>query len=161
MPSFDAVSEIRMDELQNGLLQARKELETRYDFRGSPWEVEEQKEMIVLHAENDFKLKALSEIVMKHLAKRNVSLKNLDVQKAELSSVGRARQEIKIRQGFETDIAKQVVAAIKATGLKLQSQIMERKVRISGKSRDDLQTAMQKLRTVDLPAVITFDNFRD
>jgi len=160
MPSFDAVSEIDMAELQNGVLQARKELSSRFDFKGSAWEIEEQKEMLVLHAENDFKLKAITEILLKNLAKRGVSLKNLDLEKTELSSVGRARQEVKIRQGFETEVAKQVVAAVKAVGLKTQAQIADRKVRVSGKSRDDLQAVMQKLRTLDLPAAITFNNFR-
>lgn len=161
MPSFDAVSEVEMSELLNGVLQARKELNTRFDFKNSVWEIEEQKDKLVLHAENDFKLKAITEIVLKNLAKRGVSMKNLDIEKTELSSVGRARQEVKIRQGFETEVAKQVVAAVKSLGLKTQAQIADRKVRVTGKSRDDLQAVMQKLRTVDLPAAITFNNFRD
>lgn len=161
MPSFDTVSEIDMSELQNGILQAKKELTSRFDFKGSVWEIEEQKDKLVLHAENDFKLKALTEILLKNLAKRGVSLKNLDLEKTELSSVGRARQEVKIRQGFETEVAKEIVAAVKSIGLKTQAQITDRKVRVSGKSRDDLQAVMQKLRTVEIPAAISFNNFRD
>ena len=161
MPSFDTVSEVDLSELKNALLMARKELQTRFDFRNSPWEIEEQKEMLVLHAENDFKLKALSEIVLGKLAKRNISLKNIEAKKAEISSVGRARQELVIKQGLEGDVAKQVVAAVKATGLKVQTQIQEKKVRVTGKSRDDLQEVIQALRTADLPVALSFDNFRD
>lgn len=161
MPSFDVVSEVDMAEVQNALLQARKELQNRFDFKGSPWEIEEKKDMLVLHAENDFKLKSLQEILMLKLAKRNISLKNIEPQKMELSSVGRARQEIKIKQGFETDIAKKVVADIKGKGLKVQVQIQEGKVRVTGKSRDDLQAVIGFLKQQDYPAALAFNNFRD
>jgi uncharacterized protein YajQ (UPF0234 family) len=117
--------------------------------------------MLVLHAENDFKLKALHEIVLGKLAKRNISLKNIESKKVEISSVGRARQELVIKQGLEGDVAKQVVAAVKATGLKVQTQIQEKKVRVTGKSRDDLQAVIQALRTADLPVALSFNNFRD
>jgi uncharacterized protein YajQ (UPF0234 family) len=161
MPSFDIVSEVNAAEVKNALLQARKELENRFDFRGTPWDIVEEKDQLVLSADNDFKLKALLEIVMGKLAKRGVSLKNLDPQTPEISSVGRARQVVKIKQGLEGETAKKVVQLVKGSGLKIQAQIQEKQVRVTGKSKDDLQNVIQFMRQQELPVAIGFNNFRD
>ena len=161
MASFDISSEVDMAEVKNAVLQARKELQTRFDFKNVQWEIDEQKDALVLSADDDFKLQALQQIVMGKLAKRAVSLKNIDVQKAEISSVGRARQVMKIKQGMETPIAKDIVTRIKGLGLKVQAQIQDGQVRVSGKNRDDLQAVIQFVRNEELPVGVQFGNFRD
>jgi uncharacterized protein YajQ (UPF0234 family) len=161
MPSFDIASEVDMAEVKNAVLQARKELQTRFDFKGVNWEIVEEKDKFVLSADDEFKVKAVEQILLGKLAKRSISLKNIDPQKPEISSVGRAREEIKIKNGFETETAKKVVAVIKGLGLKVQAQIQEQKVRVTGKNRDDLQEVIAHLRQADLPVGVSFDNFRD
>ena len=161
MPSFDISSEVDMTEVKNACLQARKELLTRFDFKGVNWEIEEQKEALVLSADDEFKLQALSQILMGKLAKRSVSLKNVAAEKTEVSSVGRARQVLKIKQGMDTPVAKEIVALIKGTGIKVQASIQERQVRVSGKSRDDLQSVIEFVRGKDLPVGVDFGNFRE
>ncbi len=150
-----------MAEVTNALDQARKEITTRFDFRDAAAEITIEKTTITLTAVNDFKLKALHEIVMAKLAKRGVSLKNFKSETAEISSVGRARQEVKIQQGMETEQAKKIVAAIKETNKKLQAQIQDRQVRVTGKSRDELQAVIAALRGQDFGVGLGFQNFRD
>jgi len=161
MPTFDVSSDVDMAEVKNAVLQARKELQARFDFKGVNWEIEEEKDSLVLSADDDFKLQALSQILMGKLAKRSVSLKNIDAQKSEISSVGRARQVVKIKQGLETPLAKEIVAYIKGLGFKVQAQIQEGQVRVTGKNRDDLQEVIQALRGKEFPAGLQFGNFRD
>ncbi len=161
MPSFDISSDVDMTEVKNACLQARKELQTRFDFKSVNWEIDEQKDALVLSADDEFKLQALSQILMGKLAKRSVSLKNIDAQKTEISSVGRARQVLKIKQGIETPVAKDIIARIKGLGLKIQAQIQEGQVRVTGKNRDDLQAVIQFVRSQDLPVGVEFGNFRD
>ena len=161
MPSFDVVSEINMAELGNALLMARKELASRFDFKGVEWEIAEEKDKLVLSANDQFKLDALREIVMGKLAKRGVPLKNLEPKESELSSVGRARQEILLKQGLSGENAKTISQSVRGSGLKLQAAIEGGKVRVSGKNRDDLQAAIAHLRKLDIPAALSFNNFRD
>lgn len=161
MPSFDIASEVDMAEVKNAVLQARKELQTRFDFKGVNWEITEEKDKFILSADDEFKVKAVEQILLAKLAKRSISLKNIDPQKPEISSVGRAREEIKIKNGFETETAKQVVGIVKALGLKVQAQIQEQKVRVTGKNRDDLQAVIAHLRQADLPVGVSFGNFRE
>jgi uncharacterized protein YajQ (UPF0234 family) len=161
MPSFDISSDVDMAEVKNAVLQARKELQTRFDFKNVNWEIEEQKDALVLSADDEFKLQALQQIVMGKLAKRSVSLKNIDPQKTEISSVGRARQVVKIKQGMETPVAKDIVTRIKGLGLKVQAQIQDGQVRVTGKNRDDLQAVIQFVRGEELPVGVQFGNFRD
>jgi len=161
VPSFDIASEVDMAEVKNAVLQARKELQTRFDFKGVNWEITEEKDKFILSADDEFKVKAVEQILLAKLAKRSISLKNIDPQKPEISSVGRAREEIKIKNGFETETAKQVVGIVKALGLKVQAQIQEQKVRVTGKNRDDLQAVIAHLRQADLPVGVSFGNFRE
>src|SRR5271154_4941995 len=138
MPSFDVVSEVDMMEVKNALDQANKELANRFDFREAKAEIKLEKESINLSAIDQFKINALEEIVLGKLARRNVSLKNIDRKDADISPLGHARKVLKIKQGMETDEAKKVVAVIKDTKLKVQTQIQDRQVRVTGKDRDDL-----------------------
>jgi len=161
MPSFDIASDVDMAEVQNAILMARRELQNRFDFKDAAWDIEQTENQIVLTASDDFKLKALDQILMGKFAKRELPLKNFNHQKLETSSVGRARQEIHIAQGLETDQAKKIIKEIKASKLKVQAQIQDRQVRVTGKSKDDLQQVMTLVREMDLPVSVTFGNFRN
>jgi uncharacterized protein YajQ (UPF0234 family) len=161
MPSFDVVSEVDGMELDNALNQAKKEITTRFDFKSAGAEILLEKELIKLAAVDQFKMKALVEIVMGKLARRNISLKNVDLEKLEISPTGKATQNIKIKQGLETEVAKKITVAIRDSKLKVTTQIQEKKVRVTGKNRDDLQEVMGLLRKGDFGVALDFDNFRD
>ncbi len=163
MPTFDIVSEVDQQEVDNALNQARKELVNRFDFKGADpkieWTPKENK--ILLTAIDGSRLKALNEMVIQKLAKRNVDLRNVDRGTPEISSVGHARQEIKIKQGIEGAKAKEVVAAIKAQGLKVQAAIQGTEIRVTGKKRDDLQEVIAFCRSKDFGVALDYQNFRE
>lgn len=161
MPSFDIVSEVNPMEIQNAINQAQKELATRFDFKGSKAEIILEKNEIKLAATDQFKMKALVDIVIGKIAKRNISLKSVDQGEPDLSPLGHARQVIKIKQGIETPVAKEITQFIKGTGLKVTTQIQDQQVRVTGKSRDDLQEVIAAVREHDFPVAVSFQNFRD
>jgi uncharacterized protein YajQ (UPF0234 family) len=161
MPSFDIVSQVSTMEIENAVNQSKKELANRFDFKGSHAEIVLEKSEIKLTAENPFKLTALSEIVMGKLAKRSISLKNVERLEPEVSPLGHARQLIKIKQGLEPDIAKQVTGFIREQKLKVTTQIQGTEVRVTGKSRDELQTVIAAVRAHDFPVALQFQNFRE
>ena len=160
MPSFDVVSEVDEMEVKNAVEQAQKELANLFDFREAKAEIILEKEAIKLSAINQFKLTALEEIVLGKLARRNVSLKNIERKEADISPLGHARQELKLKQGLETDMAKTIVQAIRDTKIKVQTQIQDRQVRVTGKNRDDLQAIIGVLRGKDFPVALNYTNFR-
>ena len=138
MPSFDIVSEVDKQEIDNAVNQARKELATRFDFKGSTATVELSKEGIVkLSAEDANRLKGLLDIVIAKLAKRNVDLRNIERKDPAISSIGHATQELHVKQGLEGEKAKEIVKAIKAMDLKVQSAIQDQQIRVTGKKRDE------------------------
>ena len=161
MPSFDIVSQVNPMEIENAINQAKKELANRFDFKGSNAEIVLEKNEIKLSAEDQFKLNALSEIVMGRLAKRNISLKNVDRGEPDVSPLGHARQTIKIKQGLEAEIAKQVTGFIREKKFKVTSQIQGSEVRVNGKSRDELQEVIAAVRAHEFPVALQFQNFRD
>ena len=161
MPSFDIVSQVNSMEIENAVNIAKKELLTRFDFKTSKAEIILEKNEIKLTAEDAFKITALAEIVMGKLAKRNISLKNVDKGEPDISPLGHARQVIKIKQGLDHPVAKQVTGLIRDAKLKVTTQIQGEEVRVTGKSRDDLQSAMAVVRAADLPVTVQFQNFRD
>jgi len=161
MPSFDIVSEISSMEIENAVNQARKELANRFDFKGSKAEIVLEKNEIKLTAEDNFKIKALHEIVIGKLAKRQISLKNIESVPPDLSPLGHARQVIKIKQGIEQPVAKEITGFIRDTKLKVTTQIQGEAVRVTGKSRDDLQSVIAAVRGHDFPVALNFQNFRD
>src|SRR4029077_13871905 len=161
MPSFDIVSQVNPMEIENAVNQAKKELANRFDFKGSNAEIALEKDEIKLSAEDQFKMRALSEIVMGKLAKRNISLKNIDRAEPDISPLGHARQIIKIKQGLEATIAKQVTGFIRDAKFKVTTQIQGQEVRVTGKSRDELQTVIAAVRAQDFPVSLQFQNFRD
>lgn len=161
MPSFDIVSEVDNQEIDNALNQARKELATRFDFKGSTAEVTYEKDKITLTAEDANRLRGLREIVIGKLSKRGVDLRNIDQEDAAISSIGHARQELKIKQGLEGDKAKEIIQAIKGQGFKVQSALQDRQIRVTGKKRDDLQAVIQFVGGKDFGVATIFKNFRD
>lgn len=163
MPSFDIVSEVDAQEIDNAINQARKELVTRFDFKGSKAEINWDAKLnkIVLSAEDASRVKSLEEITVGKLAKRNVDLRNIDRKKAEISPLGHATQDLEIKQGLDGEKAKEIVKAIKAHETKVQSTLQERQIRVTGKKRDDLQNVIQFLRAKDFGVGLAFKNFRD
>ena len=161
MPNFDIVSQVNSMEIENAVNQAKKELANRFDFKGSKAEIALEKNEIKLSAEDQFKIKALQEIVMGKLAKRQISLKNVEKLEPDVSPLGHARQVIRIKQGIEATVAKQVTSFIRDTKLKVTTQIQGEEIRVSGKSRDDLQAVIAAVRAKDFPVSLQFQNFRD
>lgn len=161
MPSFDIVSRVEPMEIENAVNQARKELANRFDFKGSPAEIGMEKNEIKLSADDSFKLKALEEIVIGRLARRSVDLKSLDRQQAQISPLGHARQSIVIKQGIDAAVAREVSAYIRGMKLKVTVQIQGEELRVTGKSRDDLQAVIAAVRGKDFPVPLGFVNFRD
>ena len=161
MPSFDIVSEVDPQEIDNALNQARKELATRFDFKGSVAEIVAEKDKITLTAEDASRLRGLREIVIGKLSKRGVDLRNVEQVEPEISSVGHARQELKIQQGLEGNKAKEIIHAIKGENFKVQSQLQDRQIRVTGKKRDDLQAVIAFVRSRDFGVATNFKNFRD
>ncbi len=161
MPTFDIVSEVNSMEIENAVNQSNKELANRFDFKGSKAEILLEKNEIKLSAEDEFKVKTLVEMVMGRLAKRQISLKNVEKCDPDLSPLGHARQVIKIKQGIETTVAKQITSFIRDTKLKVTTQIQGEAIRVSGKSRDDLQEVIAAVRGHEFPVAVQFQNFRD
>jgi len=161
MPSFDIVSQVNSMEIENAVNTAKKELVNRFDFKGSKAEILLDKNEIKLSAEDQFKIKALTEIVFGKLAKRNISLKSVETKDPDISPLGHARQVIRIKQGIESTVAKQITGFIRDLKLKVTTQIQGEEVRVTGKSKDELQTVMSALRTHELPVPLQFQNFRD
>jgi uncharacterized protein YajQ (UPF0234 family) len=163
MPSFDIVSEIDKQEIDNAINQAHKELATRFDFKGSTATIEwkEKESKIELKAEDGTRLKALHDIVIGKLAKRNIDLRNVERKDPAISPLGHATQEFVIKQGLDGDTAKEIVKAIKARGFKVQSALQERQIRVTGKKRDELQEVIAFCRSEDFGVALAFKNFRE
>ena len=161
MPSFDIVSEIDKGEIDNAINQARKELATRFDFKGSTAKIEWEKNEINLSAEDHSRLKSLEEILVGKLAKRNIDLRNVERKDPAISPLGHATQKIVIKQGIEGEKAKEITRAIKATGAKVQCALQEMQIRVTGKKRDDLQEVIQFVRGQNFEVALSFKNFRD
>jgi uncharacterized protein YajQ (UPF0234 family) len=161
MPSFDIVSQVNSMEIENAVNQAQKELANRFDFKGSKAEIVLEASEIKLSAEDQFKLKALAEIVMGKLAKRQISLKSVEKGEPDVSPLGHARQVIKIKQGLEQAVAKQITGFIRENKFKVTTQIQAEEIRVNGKSRDDLQGVIAAVRAKEFPVALQFKNFRD
>jgi uncharacterized protein YajQ (UPF0234 family) len=161
MPSFDIVSQVNSMEIENAVNIAKKELANRFDFKGSHAEIVLEKSEIKLSAADAFKVKSLAEIVMGKLAKRAISLKSVEQQEPDVSPLGHARQVIKIKQGLEQTVAKQITGFIREGKFKVTTTIQGDEVRVTSKSRDELQAVIGAVRAKDFPAALQFVNFRD
>lgn len=160
MPSFDIVSKIDMQEVDNAVNQTAKEIGQRYDFKGSKNEVTLEEDALVILAADDYKLQAVIDILKGKLVRREVSPKCLDFAKKEPASGGAVRQRVTIVQGISKEKGKEIVKAIKESKLKVQPQIMEDQVRVTAKQIDDLQEIIQLLKTQDFGVELQYINFR-
>ena len=161
MPSFDVVCELDLQEVDNAINQTQRELGNRFDFKGTTFEVRREDHTIQLHAHDDFKLRALVEILQERLAKRNVPLKAIHASEPEPGPMGTAKQKLDLQQGIVSEKAREIVKHIKDSKLKVQAAIQGAQVRVTGKKRDDLQAVMQLLRGKDFDLAMQFTNFRD
>jgi uncharacterized protein YajQ (UPF0234 family) len=160
MPSFDIVSKVDIQEVDNAVNQTVKEIIQRYDFKGTKSEVALEKDAIRVLADDDFKLKAIVEILQAKFIKRGISVKALQYGKAESASGGMVRQIITIQQGISKEKGKEINAVVKESKLKVQSQIQEEQVRVTGKNIDDLQDLIRLLKGKELEIELQFVNFR-
>lgn len=161
MPSFDIVSEVNAQEVDNALNQARKEITTRFDFKNSLCEIVLEKEKIQLRADNASLLRSLNEIVINKLARRNVPLQNVERGEVQISSTGHATQDLTIKRGIEHEKAKEINQWIRESKLKITTQQQDKKIRVTGKSRDDLQCIIGLIRNKDFGVALSFENFRN
>jgi hypothetical protein len=163
MPSFDVVSEVDRMEVKNAVDQALKELATRFDFKGATATItlDPKTGSVLLAIDDGARLKGLREIVIAKLAKRGVDLRNVEQKDADISPLGHSRQELAIKQGIDGDKAKEVTRFIKDLGIKVQASLQDRKIRVTGAKRDDLQKVIAALRAKDFDVALAFTNFRD
>jgi uncharacterized protein YajQ (UPF0234 family) len=160
--SFDIVSKVEMPEVVNAVIQAQKEMETRFDFRGSKSSIslDEKKGELTLIGDDDMKLKNVIDILVAKLSKRNVAVRALEYGKVEGASNGTLRQVVTLKQGIAQDKAKQVTQAIRDAKLKVKAEIRGDEVRVSGAKKDDLQEVMTLLRGADFGIALQFINYR-
>ncbi|BAH43505.1 MULTISPECIES: YajQ family cyclic di-GMP-binding protein [Brevibacillus] len=158
--SFDIVSKVELAEVNNAIQTALKEIENRFDFKGSKSSISLEKEELVLVSDDDFKLSQVKDILLGKLVKRDVPIKNLDYGKIEPAAGGTVRQRAKLVQGIDKDNAKKINSIIKDTGLKVKTQIQDDQIRVTGKSKDELQQIINAIRKADLPLEVQFINYR-
>jgi hypothetical protein len=161
VPSFDVVSTVEMQEVDNAVNQTIKEIGQRYDFKGSNSKVTLDKEGIKILTDDEFRLKAIVDVLQSKCIKRKVSLKALQYGTMEPASGGMVRQLVSIQMGISKEKGREIVDLVKKTKLKVQSQIQDDQVRVSGKNRDDLQAVIALLRETDLGIELQFVNYRD
>ena len=163
MPSFDIVSEITMHEVRNAVENANRVLSTRYDFRGveAVIELNEKSETVKVTTESDFQLEQLIEILIGAFVKRGIEHSSLDISTESEHHGKLYTKEIKLKQGIEPEMAKKITKLVKDSKIKVQTQIQGEQVRVTGKSRDDLQAVIQLVKGAELGQPFQFNNFRD
>lgn len=160
MPTFDIVSELDKQEVRNAIDQANRELTTRFDFRGTGCEFEQEDYVVTLKAQSKFQLKQMLDILKPRLAARGIDNRCMELADPE-TNLAAARQKVTLRQGLEQKLAKELIKLIKDAKIKVEAQINGEKVRVSGKKRDDLQAVIALLRKTEFELPLQFDNFRD
>ncbi len=158
--SFDIVSKVDMAALTDAVHQANKEIESRFDLKGTGCELALDKENISAKAPDEMKLRNILDLLEGRMIKRGISIKALERGKVESALAGTVKQEIKVLQGIDKERAKKITGLIKDTKLKVQAQIQEDQIRVTGKSKDDLQAVMNTLRNADLDIDLQFTNYR-
>jgi len=161
MPSFDVISEVNQVEVKNAIEQANKEISTRFDFKGSDARIEHKEKELTLHADDDFKLKQVTDVMLGRLTKRNVDVRSLKFGDPQKMSHDKLKQVVTIRVGIEQELAKRLVKLIKESKLKVQASIQGDAVRVSGAKRDDLQDAIALVKKSITDFPLQFGNFRD
>lgn len=160
MPSFDVVSDFDAHEAANAVDQANREVNTRFDFKGTGSKFELENQLITLTTQSDFQLKQMLDILQQKLSKRGVDIGCLDEQEPEIT-MSEARQNVIMRRGIESELARKLVKTIKGSKIKVQAAIQGDKLRISGKKRDDLQATIRLLKDTDVDLPLQYENFRD
>ncbi len=158
--SFDIVSKIDAQELKNAIVMAQKEMIGRFDFKGTNCQLEQGPEQITLLASDEFKRKSMLDILYGKMVKRGLSVKCLELGPVDTAAKGMLRQELKLVQGIPMEKAKEMVKRIKASGIRVQAQIQDQQVRVSGKDKDDLQKVIALFREDDLGLALQFTNYR-
>ena len=161
MPSFDIVSKTDMTSVDNALQGVIKEMQVRYDFKGSKSEVSKTDETITILADDDLKRRQVEELLVTHLTRKGVDTKALEFGKLEQAAGNMVRQIITVKQGVQRDVAQKIVKAIKSSKLKTQAAVQGDEIRVSGKKRDDLQATMAMIKELDVDLPLQFENFRD
>lgn len=161
MPSFDVVSKVEWAEVTNALDQATREISQRFDFKGTEADIERSEDGVVVRANSEDRVRAALDVFEQKLVRRKVSLKHLEKKDPEPGPKGSSRQRVLIKEGIETDKAKEIVQLVKGSRLKVQASIQDKSVRVTGKKRDDLQSVIQLLKGADeLELDLQFQNFR-
>jgi len=160
MPSFDVVSDFDAQEARNAVDQANREVDTRFDFKGTGSKYAIEADLITMKSQTDFQLQQMLDILRQKLAKRGINIACMDVQKPELA-LNEARQRVILKSGIDSMLAKKLVKTIKGSKLKVQAAVQGDKLRISGKKRDDLQAAIALLKDQDVELPLQYENFRD
>jgi cyclic-di-GMP-binding protein len=160
MPSFDAVSELNAHEVANAIDQANRELSQRFDFKDTGARFDHKEFTVTLHAQVDFQLKQMLEILKLRLSKRGIDLVCLDIKEPQ-TTLSAAHQEVLLKHGIDQETGKKITRIVKDSRLKVQASLQGDKVRVMGKQRDDLQAAMTLLRGTKLDVPLQFNNFRD
>lgn len=161
MPSFDIVSEVDKQEVRNAIDQTNKEVSTRFDFKGSDARVEQADYTLTVFADDEFKLSQVLDILMAKLAKRNVDVRCLDKGEPEKISGNKVKQQVTVKTGVESELAKKIIRLIKDSKLKVQGSIQGEAVRVSGGKRDTLQEAIQLIKKSITEFPLQFQNFRE
>lgn len=161
MPSFDVVSEVDKQEVRNAVDQTNKEVSTRFDFKGSDARVEQADYTLTVFADDEFKLDQVLDILTARLAKRNVDVRCLDRAQVEKISGNKVKQQVTVKTGVESELARKIVRLIKDSKLKVQGSIQGDAVRVAGAKRDTLQEAIQLIRKSITEFPVQFQNFRD
>ena len=161
MPSFDIVSRTDLAEVDNALQAARREIGTRYDFKGSHCSIERADEALTIRADDEFRLKQVQELLRGHMARRKVDTRAFDFQKPEKATGNSLRQTVAIRQGIDRELAQKIVKLVKGAKLKVQVAIQGDELRVTGKKRDDLQNAIALVKEQKIEHPLQYVNFRD
>jgi hypothetical protein len=161
MPSFDIVSEVNQQEVKNAIDQANKEITNRYDFKGSDARIEQKEMELSVFADDQFKLGQVMDVLRNRLAKRNVDVRSLELGTIEKISGDKVKQPVKVKVGIAQDKAKSIVKLLKDAKLKVNGSIQGEAVRVQGAKKDDLQAAIQLVRTSVTDVPLQFNNFRD
>ncbi len=161
MPSFDIVSKTDLNEVENALNNVRREIETRYDFKGSNCSIEQAESVLTIHADDELKLKQMHELLQGHLTRRKVDAAVLDYKEPERAAGQSVRQQVIVREGIEKDLAKKLVKQIKGSKIKVQVAIQGDELRVTGKKRDDLQEVIAFCKGLDFEMPLQYINFRD
>jgi uncharacterized protein YajQ (UPF0234 family) len=158
--SFDIVSKIDLQEMKNAVQMAQKEIGGRFDFKGTNCLIEILDDKLVISASDDFKRKSMLDIIFNKMVKRGISIKSLEQKEPQPAAKGTLRQELIFMQGIPMEKAKLMVKMIKASGIKVQAQIQDQQVRVSGKDKDDLQQVIALFRQDDLGLALQYTNYR-